>query len=125
MDFNYTPAVRMFILKYMSNTLKKYQEQIDEWAQTLEKPYWEPLSQLARLIEEVGELARIYNHKYGDKVKKPTESADDIEDEMGDILFDLICMANTENINLDDAISRVINKSKTRDKDRFIKKNIA
>lgn len=113
------------ILQFMSMNLKQYQREVDDWAQTLQKPYWEPLSQLARLIEEVGELARIYNHKYGDKVKKPTESADNMEDEMGDILFDLICMANTEGINLDDAISRVINKAKTRDKDRFLKKNIA
>ena len=77
-------------------SINEYQKIIDDWAQTLEKPYWSPLSQLARLIEEVGELARIYNHKYGDKVKKPTEDTDNIQDEMGDILFDLICMANQE-----------------------------
>lgn len=103
-------------------SIDEYQQIIDEWAQTLQKPYWSPLSQLARLIEEVGELARIYNHKYGDKVKKPTEDADNIKDEMGDILFDLICMANQEGILLSDALDAVINKSKTRDKDRFKKK---
>ncbi|MCA9343011.1 nucleotide pyrophosphohydrolase [Candidatus Saccharibacteria bacterium] len=103
-------------------TLEEYQKQVDNWAQTLEKPYWSPLSQMARLIEEVGELARIYNHKYGDKVKKPSESPDDIEDEMGDILFDLMCMANVEGVSLSKAMNKVINKSLTRDKDRFKKK---
>jgi len=106
----------------MIKSLNEYQKIIDEWAQTLEKPYWSPLSQLARLIEEVGELARIYNHKYGDKIKKPTEGVDNMKDEMGDILFDLICMANQEGISLSDALDSVINKSKTRDKDRFKKK---
>lgn len=102
--------------------LKEYQKEVDEWAQQLEKPYWSPLSQLARMIEEVGELSRIYNHKYGDKIKKPTEAEDDMADEMGDILFDLICMANVEGIDLDAAFRKVMDKSKTRDKDRFMKK---
>ncbi|HVC36442.1 MAG TPA: nucleotide pyrophosphohydrolase [Candidatus Dormibacteraeota bacterium] len=103
-------------------SLVDYQEQVDAWAQSLQVPYWSPLSQLARLTEEVGELARVYNHKYGQKIKKPTESEDDLEGELGDILFDVICMANTENIDLDKALQRVILKSKTRDKDRFAKK---
>lgn len=103
-------------------TIAEAQKAVDDWAQTLEKPYWAPLSQLARMVEEVGELARIYNHKYGDKNKKPTEEPDSIEDEMGDIFFDLICMANTEGIDLQKALEKVINKSKTRDKDRFEKK---
>jgi NTP pyrophosphatase (non-canonical NTP hydrolase) len=104
-------------------TLKDYQKQIDDWAQTLEKPYWSPMSQLARLIEEVGELARVYNHRYGDKIKKPTEDADDFEGEIGDILFDIMCIANTENIDLDKAIQKTIDKCHTRDKDRFAKKS--
>lgn len=102
--------------------LNKFQKQVDDWAQTLEKPYWTPMSQLARMIEEVGELARIYNHKYGDKPKKATEDPDNIEDEMGDILFDLICMANLEGVDLAKALDKVLVKSKTRDKDRFQKK---
>jgi NTP pyrophosphatase (non-canonical NTP hydrolase) len=67
-------------------------------------------------------LSRVYNHKYGDKIKKPTEEADDMLGEMGDILFDLICMANTEGIDLSEALDKVILKSKTRDKDRFKRK---
>ncbi|MDZ7786047.1 MAG: nucleotide pyrophosphohydrolase [Candidatus Saccharibacteria bacterium] len=103
-------------------SLKQYQQAVDDWAQTLEKPYWSPLSQLARLMEETGELARIYNHKYGDKNKKPTEAPDDIKDEMGDILFDLICMANTEKVSLSECLDKVIDKANIRDKDRFKKK---
>lgn len=100
-------------------SLKEYQEEVDVWAQKLAKPYWSPLSQVARMIEEMGELARIYNHKYGDKPKKASESPDDMEDEMGDILFDLICMANVERVDLDKAFKKVMDKSYTRDKDRF------
>jgi NTP pyrophosphatase (non-canonical NTP hydrolase) len=103
-------------------TLPEAQKEVDDWAQTLKKPYWSPMSQLARLAEEVGELSRVYNHLYGDKIKKPTEEPDDMEGEMGDILFDLICMANTEDINLEEALLKVLRKAKVRDKDRFEKK---
>jgi NTP pyrophosphatase (non-canonical NTP hydrolase) len=106
-----------------NKALTDLQSEVDAWAQTLEKPYWSPMSQLARLIEEVGELARIYNHKYGDKIKKQSESPDDIKDEMGDILFDLICMANTEGIDLTECLEQVLEKSKVRDENRFAKKS--
>ena len=102
--------------------LADYQKQVDDWVQGYKTPYWAPLSQLARLTEEVGELARILNHKYGDKPKKPTEEPDDLEGELGDILFDVICLANSEGIDLDKAIQKVIDKSRTRDADRFEKK---
>jgi NTP pyrophosphatase (non-canonical NTP hydrolase) len=101
--------------------LSDYQKKVDDWAQTLKTPYWSPLSLLARLTEEVGELARVYNHKYGEKIKKPTEEADDMEGEMGDILFDLICMANVEGIDLDHAFQKVMDKSVMRDANRFEK----
>ncbi len=103
-------------------SIQDYQKEVDDWAQTLAVPYWSPFSQLARLSEEVGELARVYNHKYGEKIKKPTEEPDDLEGEMGDILFDLICMANVEGVDLSHAMEKVLEKSRTRDKDRFKKK---
>lgn len=106
-------------------TLQDYQKQVDDWVQGYETPYWAPLSQLARLSEEVGELARAYNHKYGDKIKKDSEEPDDIEGELGDILFDVICIANTEGINLDNAMQKVLHKVNTRDADRFEKKKPA
>jgi len=104
-------------------SLGVYQKQVDDWLRGFETPYWTPLSQLARLSEEVGELARAYNHKYGDKIKKPTEEVDDIEGELGDILFNVICMANYEGIDLDKAFQKVIDKSMTRDKDRFARRS--
>ncbi len=103
-------------------SLKDYQKDVDDWAQHLKKPYWAPLSQIARLVEEVGELARVFNHKYGDKIKKDTEEADDLEGELGDIMFDVICIANQEGIDLDHAMEKIMHKINTRDKDRFEKK---
>lgn len=105
-----------------SSSLYDIQKQIDDILQEYEKPYWEPLSNLARLTEEVGEVARIINHKYGDKPKKPTESEDDLEDELADVLWSIICLANSEGVNLDRGIRRAIDKLIVRDKDRFKKK---
>mgnify|MGYP001040049154 CR=1 FL=1 len=103
-------------------SLKDYQKQVDDWAQQYKLPYWSPLSQMVKLSEEVGELGRAYNHKYGDKPKKPTEEPDDIAGEMADIIFDVMCMANYEGIDLDKAFEAMFNKINTRDKDRFEKK---
>jgi NTP pyrophosphatase (non-canonical NTP hydrolase) len=105
-------------------SLTEYQKEVDDWVRGFAVPYWTPLSQLARMIEEVGELARVYNHKYGEKVKKPSEEPDDLEGELGDILFDLICIANTEKIDLDNAFRKVLHKAQTRDADRFEKKQV-
>ncbi len=102
--------------------LKDYQKQVDDWVQDFKTPYWAPLSQMASLVEEVGELSRIYNHKYGDKVKKDSEEPDDLKGELADILFGVICMANQEGIDLDLALDKMLNKVQTRDKDRFEKK---
>lgn len=102
--------------------LKDYQKQIDKQLQAFAKPYWHPLSQLARITEEVGEVARILNHKYGDKPKKPTEIHEDLGDEIADVLYSLLCLANSEDIDMDAAMKRALNKTATRDKDRFDKK---
>jgi len=103
-------------------SLNQLQLRIDEILQGYEKPYWEPLSNVARLSEEVGEVARIVNHRYGDKPKKPGEKDDDLEDELADVLWTVICLANQEGINLDVGIERAIDKLLVRDKDRFKKK---
>lgn len=99
--------------------MKQYQKDIDKWVRTLEHPYWPPLSQLARVTEEVGELARILNHLYGSKPKKSTEAHQELGEEIADIIFALICIANAQKIDLDKELNKVINKSKTRDKHRF------
>ena len=102
--------------------MKKYQKAVDEWAQNLKEPYWPPLSQFARVAEEVGELGRLLNHVYGSKPKKVDESKQELGEEIADIIFALICIANRHNIDLDSEIEKVLTKSKIRDKDRFEKK---
>jgi len=103
-------------------SLKDYQKQIDETVQSLQKPYWSPLSILARLSEEVGEVARIINHKFGDKPKKPGEVHEDLADELADVIYTILCLANTQGIELDGPLEKSIAKLKTRDADRFKKK---
>lgn len=104
----------------MSNELSKYQKQVDDLiAET--GGYWQPLAQFTRLTEEVGELARLLNHLYGDKPKKPTEARQELDQEIGDVLFTLICLANQEGINLDKALDKAMTKLQTRDKNRYTK----
>jgi len=74
---------------------------------------------LARLQEECGEFAREVNHLYGDKPKKSNEKRGDIEEEIGDIIYTLICFANKHKIDLDRAIRKSFDKVITRDKDRY------
>lgn len=105
------------------SSLTVLQKQIDDILQGYEKPYWAPLSNVARLVEEVGEVARIVNHKYGDKPKKATESDDDLEDELADVLWSVICLANQEGVDLDKGMQRAIDKLLVRDKNRFAKKS--
>ena len=77
---------------------------------------------MARLSEEVGELAREINHYYGEKPKKVTEHEKTIEEELGDLLFVIACFANSLNIDLSDAFSQTMYKFKTRDKNRWTRK---
>jgi NTP pyrophosphatase (non-canonical NTP hydrolase) len=102
--------------------MKKYQKAIDDWVQGYEEPYWPPLSQFARLAEEVGEVGRILNHIYGSKPKKPGEISQELGEEIADVMFALICIANKHSIDLDKEMDKVISKSINRDKDRFKKK---
>lgn len=100
--------------------IKKYQKELDAFYKKQKWPYWSPLSILARLTEEVGEFARVVNHKFGEKKKKKaSEKEQDLEDEMGDIIYCLICFANSHKLNLDRAIRKSFNKVATRDKNRF------
>jgi NTP pyrophosphatase (non-canonical NTP hydrolase) len=103
-------------------SLHDYQKQIDDSVQGLEKPYWSPLSILARTTEEVGEVARILNHQFGDKPKKPGEQHQDLADEIADVIYSMLCLANSQKLDLDEPMEKVIGKLKGRDKDRFKKK---
>lgn len=99
--------------------MEKYQKQVDDWFKDKKWEYWEPLAIIAHLFEEGGELSRIVNHVYGPKKKKLDEHTQNIEEEIGDIIYTLICFANSHNINLDSAIQKSIDKVVTRDKDRY------
>jgi NTP pyrophosphatase (non-canonical NTP hydrolase) len=98
------------------------QQRVDAWISQFEEGYFHPLTNLARLTEEVGELAREINHRYGQKTKKEEEPEGDVGMEMADILFVIICMANREGIDLDDAFERMMRKVETRDDARWTKK---
>lgn len=102
--------------------LREAQKQVDDWAQQYKVPYWPPMDNLAHLIEEVGEVARIFNHQFGSKPKKPTEDEQHLDEELADVLFTLICIANSQGIDLDAALAKVFDKINTRDKNRFEKK---
>ncbi|MEK5442079.1 MazG nucleotide pyrophosphohydrolase domain-containing protein [Fredinandcohnia sp. FSL W7-1320] len=100
-------------------TMKQLQEEVDEYISQFKEGYFSPLALLARLTEELGELAREVNHYYGEKPKKDTETEKSMAEETGDMLFVLICLANSLNIDLEDAHNTVMNKFNTRDKDRW------
>jgi NTP pyrophosphatase (non-canonical NTP hydrolase) len=98
------------------------QQRVDAWIGQYEEGYFHPLTNLARLTEEVGELAREVNHRFGQKTKKWDEAEGDLAMEMADILFVLICMANREGIDLQAEFDRMMTKVETRDRDRWTKK---
>lgn len=102
--------------------MQDVQRQVDEWIGRFEEGYWPPLVNLARLTEEVGELAREINHEYGPKAKKDEESASDIELELADCLFALVCLANSMDIDLERAFARTMAKYRQRDSDRWTPK---
>ena len=101
-------------------TLHDVQQEIDsliknEW----HSHYWAPLSSLARLTEEVGELAREINHTYGEKPKKASEGEGNIAAEIGDVLYILVSLANSLEIDLDEAFELVMSKYRKRDAKRW------
>lgn len=103
--------------------IKEMQAEVDRWISQFEEGYWHPLSMLARLTEEVGELAREINHQFGQKPKKSTESEGSLALEIADIMFILVCMANSMNISLEEAFQQMMDKYRTRDALRWTPKN--
>ncbi len=100
-------------------TLAGAQRAVDAWISRFEEGYWPPLSNLARLTEEVGELARELNHRYGDKPKKADEPEQDLGLELADILFVVIALANEQGIDLERQFARVLEKYEVRDSARW------
>lgn len=99
-------------------TLRDVQARVDAWIRD-NGGYWPELSMLARLTEETGEVAREYNHRFGAKKKKASEGEADLALEMADVLFILVCMANQQGIDLDDAFDRTLEKYRIRDAGRW------
>lgn len=103
-------------------TLVEAQAKVDAWISQFEEGYWPPLTNLARLIEEVGELAREMNHRFGHKTKRADEPERDLAIELADVLFVLLVIANEQGIDLDEALERVLEKYRVRDSDRWERK---
>ena len=98
-------------------TIKEAQETVDNWIKTYGVRYFSELTNMAVLTEEVGELARVMARKYGDQSFKQGEK-DNLDEEMADILWVLICIANQTGVELTDALRKSIEKKTSRDKDR-------
>lgn len=105
-----------------SYTTKEIQKRVDDYISQYKEGYFSPLTMVARLAEEVGELAREVNHHYGEKPKKETEEEKTIEEEIGDLLFVLASFANSLEIDLSESFERSMTKFETRDKNRWTKK---
>jgi NTP pyrophosphatase (non-canonical NTP hydrolase) len=103
-------------------SLREAQQTVDRWIGQYKEGYFSPLTNLARLAEEVGELAREINHRFGEKTKKPGEADGSLAMELADILFVVICIANSQHIDLDDAFARMMAKVTSRDADRWTRK---
>jgi NTP pyrophosphatase (non-canonical NTP hydrolase) len=97
----------------MSLTLDEAQQRIDDWLRK-RGGYWSPLSQYARLAEEVGELGRELNHEFGDKPRTGKDRRGAIADELGDVLFIVLALANDLKVNLDVALQQTLKKYEER-----------
>ncbi|MGM0124490.1 MazG nucleotide pyrophosphohydrolase [Enterococcus sp. AZ194] len=106
-----------------TRTLASMQKEVDEYIQQFKAGYFSPLSQMARLTEEVGELAREVNHYYGEKPKKMTEKENTVAEELGDVLFVTMVMANSLAIDLTEVYEKNMAKFNQRDKFRFERKD--
>ena len=98
--------------------ISEAQKQVDEWIKTIGVRYFNELTNTAILMEEVGELARIMARKYGEQSFKEIDKNIDMADEMADVLWILICLANQTGVNLEDAFQKNLEKKTSRDKDR-------
>lgn len=98
-------------------TLDEAQEEVDRWIRTYGVRYFSELTNMACLTEEVGELARVMARKYGDQSFKAGENTDP-EEEMADVLWVLICLANQTGVNLEKALLKSLDKKTRRDKER-------
>lgn len=99
-------------------TIAEYQKIVDDWIQDVGVRYYSELTNLAELMEEVGEVARIISREYGDQSFKESDKNYELADELSDVFFVLVCLANQTGIDLSEAIKRNMEKKYTRDKER-------
>ncbi|HBK87078.1 MAG: nucleotide pyrophosphohydrolase [Cyclobacteriaceae bacterium] len=99
-------------------TLQEAQSQVDSWIKTHGVRYFNELTNMTILTEEVGEVARIMARRYGEQSEKESDKNKDLGDEMADVLWVLICLANQTGVNLTEAFQRNLEKKTARDKDR-------
>ena len=104
-------------------SLASMQEEVDAYIQQFKAGYFGPLAQMARLTEEVGELAREVNHYYGEKPKKMSEEQNTVAEELGDVLFVTMIMANSLDIDLTEVFEKNMDKFNQRDRYRFQRKD--
>ena len=98
--------------------LFRSQKTVDEWIKTVGVRYFNELTNMAMLTEEVGEVARIIARRYGEQSEKESDKAKDLGDEMADVLFVLICLANQTGIDLTEALQKNLDKKTKRDATR-------
>ncbi len=101
-------------------TIQEAQSTVDEWIKTIGVRYFNELTNMAMLTEEVGEVARIIARRYGEQSEKESDKAKDLGDEMADVLFVLICLANQTGINLTEALQKNLDKKTKRDATRHL-----
>lgn len=99
-------------------TIEQAQQQVDHWIKTYGVRYFSELTNMAVLTEEVGELARLMARRYGDQSEKESDRGKDLGDEMADVLWVLLCLANQTGVNLTEAFAKNMEKKTQRDKDR-------
>ena len=99
-------------------TIEQAQQQVDHWIKTYGVRYFSELTNMAVLTEEVGELARLMARRYGDQSEKESDRGKDLGDEMADVLWVLLCLANQTGVNLTEAFAKNMEKKTQRDRDR-------
>lgn len=99
-------------------TLSEAQARVDAWIREIGVRYFDPLTNFTQLVEEVGEVARILSRTYGEQSYKPSDPRPELADELADVLFVLICLANQTGVNLTEALERNLAKKTERDRNR-------
>lgn len=116
--FNFHSLIFLFLTKFKFMTLYEAQQKVDDWIKTVGVRYFSELTNMAILTEEVGEVARIMARQYGEQSFRKKDESKELADELADVLWVLICIANQTGVDLTEAFSKNFDKKNTRDKNR-------